>query len=84
DTLSTAISKHDAQAIIHFMIQKKYKGANAYLIFTRSQKITFDSMSGLQPGALTQLENTISASGNFNLVYRNPDVQIFQLADTAE
>jgi hypothetical protein len=66
--------------IIQYMQQDG--GTNQYLIFTRSEIATYNATSGLTPGYMTTLEKDITNSGDFNLIYRNPDVQIYQLVNT--
>jgi hypothetical protein len=48
------------------------------MLFTRSEDVTFNSMSGLPAGSLDQIEQKIAASGDFNLIYHNRDTQIYQ------
>jgi hypothetical protein len=76
--LFQAASAQDVNAIVKYLQLHGQKGGNTYVLFTRSEKTTFDSMSGLPPGSLDQIEQKIAASGDFNLVYRNPDAQIYQ------
>lgn len=59
-------------------------GAKSYLVFTRSELATFNATSGLPAGRLAQLETAVSKSGDFNLIYRNTDVQIYALASSAQ
>jgi 4-amino-4-deoxy-L-arabinose transferase-like glycosyltransferase len=79
-----AASTQDVNAIVQYLQSHRLKGGNVYLLFTRSQKTTFDSMSGLPPGSLDQIEEKIAASGDFNLVYHNPDAQIYQFIAPGE
>jgi hypothetical protein len=65
-------------------MQTESAGANAYLIFTRSEIATFNATSGLPPGRLNTLESAVSKSGDFSLIYRNTDVQIYALASLAQ
>jgi O-antigen/teichoic acid export membrane protein len=74
--LFEAASKEDVNAIVKYL--RSHARGNVYVLFTRSEKTTFNSMSGLPPGSLDEIEEKIAASGDFNLVYRNPDVQIYQ------
>jgi O-antigen/teichoic acid export membrane protein len=74
--LFEAASKEDVNAIIKYL--RSHSRGSVYMLFTRSEKTTFNSMSGLPPGSLDEIEEKIAASGDFNLVYRNPDVQIYQ------
>lgn len=77
-TVPDAITSRNIETIVQFI-----KGQNApaaYLIFTRSQKATAE-MSGVPPGTLDRLENALIASGQFKLVYANPDAQIFQFLE---
>src|SRR5204863_4195716 len=76
--LFQALSKQDVNAVVNYLQSKRQRGKSAYMLFTRSQKVTFNSMSGLPAGSLDQFEEKIATSGDFNLIYRNPDVQIYQ------
>jgi hypothetical protein len=65
-------------------MQTESAGANAYLIFTRSEIATFNATSGLPPGRLNTLESAVAKSRDFSLIYRNTDVQIYALASLAQ
>jgi O-antigen/teichoic acid export membrane protein len=82
--LFKAASTEDVNAIVQYLQAHQQKGGNVYMLFTRSQKMTFNSMSGLPPGSLDQIEEKIAASGDFNLVYQNPDAQIYQFIAPGE
>jgi hypothetical protein len=49
---------------------------HTYLIFTRGQKAYGIVYNGLPDDTLDRLENALLASGDFKLIYRNPDAQI--------
>jgi hypothetical protein len=49
-----------------------------YIIFTRSEFQTFGATSGMPTSTLKTFEQKIMKSGKFNLVYQNPDAQVFQ------
>jgi hypothetical protein len=49
-----------------------------YIIFTRSEFQTFGATSGMPTRTLKIFEQKIMKSGEFNLVYQNPDAQVFQ------
>jgi hypothetical protein len=70
----------DVRTIVSYMQLHSHKG-NAYMFFTRSQKATFNSMSGLPLGSLDQIEEKVATSGNFKLIYQNLDVQIYQFVE---
>lgn len=74
DNLSDAVVTRNVGAIVQFI--ESVKSPKAYLIFTRSQKATAQSV-GLPPGILDRLEQSLLASRKFALVYSNSDSQIF-------
>ncbi len=74
DSLQTAIANRDVAAITQLIREKKH--TRAYLIFTRSQEATAEATFGLPPGTLARLEQALLASGQYKLVYSNPDAQI--------
>ncbi len=79
--LSKYASKNDVSAIAKYLQLQLPKGGNAYMLFTRSQKVTQDMLPGLlPPGSLDRIEAKIATSGKFRLIYHNPDVQIYQFA----
>ena len=71
-------------ATIAKYLQSNRTGGNVYILFTRSEKVTYDTLSGNPPGSLDTLEQKIAASGDFNLIYQNPDVQIYQFVSYTE
>jgi hypothetical protein len=77
-----AIARRDINSIIRLMHNQKRP--QAYLIFTRSQKATFDGTSGLAAGTLDHFELAIHASKDFILIYSNSDIQIFQLVSAVQ
>ncbi|GHO59163.1 hypothetical protein [Ktedonobacter robiniae] len=84
DKLGDAVYNLNVAYVVQYMQnQKGQRNQQIYFIFTRSQKAWFNSMSGFPPGALDKFENAVASSGDFNLVYRSQDVQIFQLASAA-
>jgi hypothetical protein len=56
-------------------------GQRAYLIITRSEEAEVDLFSGLPSGRLNRLEEALTASARFKVVFTNPDATIFTLAD---
>jgi len=81
DNLSDAVVTRNVGAIVQFI--ESVKAPEAYLIFTRSQKATAQSI-GLPPRILDRLEQALLASGKFALVYSNADAQIFQYIPSIE
>ena len=71
-----ALATQTVNSVVEFIESQKY--ANVYLIFTRSQKAEADIVTGLPPGLLDRLENVLSRSDHFKLMYSNSDVQIFK------
>jgi hypothetical protein len=82
DTLLSAVASSNAAAITQFIRHQKY--TNAYLIFTRSQEATLESSFGQAPGTLYRLEQALIATGQYQLVYSNPDAQILLFKGDAE
>ncbi len=80
DALYEAVATRNVNTIVQFIESKKHS-SSAYLIFTRSQKATADATSGLPPGALDRLEQSLIASGKFEMLYSNPDAQILIFVD---
>jgi hypothetical protein len=74
DSLLKAIANRDVNAIAQFAGNNKH--TYAYLIFTRSQEATLESSFGLPPDTLSRLEKALIASGQFTMLYSNPDAQI--------
>jgi hypothetical protein len=58
-------------------------GKQAYLIITRSQEAEVDLFSGLPARRLNLLEEALTASPRFTVVFSNQDATIFTLADAA-
>lgn len=74
DSLLNAVTDRDVAAITRFIRGEKH--TFAYLIFTRSQEATLECTFGLAPGTLDRLQEALSASGQYKLVYGNPDAHI--------
>lgn len=72
------IATSNVETIVQFIEDKVQHEsyAHAYLIFTRSQKITATADYNLPPGTLDHLEGALLASGRFRLMYETPDAQI--------
>ena len=56
---------------------KSQRNPHSYLVFSRSEKAQAYSLSGVPNGALDRLEVAMLKSGEFKLLYTNPDAQIF-------
>lgn len=82
DTLTNAIDQNNVNTLIRFMRSQPHP--QAYILFSRSQKAWFNAMSGLPAGKLDTFENAVEASGDFNLIYRNSDIQIYQLVSAVQ
>ncbi|GCE11738.1 hypothetical protein [Tengunoibacter tsumagoiensis] len=76
--LIEAVGHGDVNTVARFMQQKKVHGSAAYIIFSRSSKQTYNVLSGYPAGSLDTFEQKVQSSGEFNLVFRNQDVQIYQ------
>ncbi|HEU5226845.1 MAG TPA: hypothetical protein VFU49_03455 [Ktedonobacteraceae bacterium] len=75
--LSDAVGRSDVSYVVSYL--RQHRGSETYIFFTRTQFATFDGTSGFPAGGLQKFESALQASGDFNLVYRTRDVQIFQL-----
>ncbi len=82
DTLLNAVAGSNVAAISQFIRLQKH--TYAYLLFTRSQEATLESSFGQAPGTLYRLEQALLASGQYELVYSNPDAQILLFKGDAE
>jgi hypothetical protein len=56
------------------------QSSQSFVLITRSQKISNDSIGPMEPGALQQVEDSLSASPLFREAYRNEDAVVFVLA----
>ena len=74
DELIGDVKTNNANAIVQFVQQEKRP--HAYIVFTRSEQVTFDASSGLPPGRLALLEHEFLLSGKYRLIYQNRNVQI--------
>lgn len=74
DELIGDVATNNVNAIVQFVQQEKRP--HAYIVFTRSEQVTFDATSGLPPGRLALLEHEFLVSGKYRLIYQNRDVQI--------
>lgn len=57
--------------------------SKSYLIITRSQKAGIDMLGDMPRGSLDQIEQTLIASPNFEIIYENEDARIFTLKEEA-
>lgn len=76
ETIPEAVSDGNVNAIIHYIDAASGNSPAAYIIITRSQKITATS-DGLRPGTLDHLERLLLRSKKFVQIYSNKDAQIF-------
>ncbi len=79
DSLLNAVVHPDVAAITQFIRSQKHTAA--YLVFTRSQEATLESAFDFAPGTLNRLEQALIASGQYKLIYSNPDAQILLFID---
>lgn len=70
------VATRDIDTIVKFI--KEAHRPSAYIIFTRSAKVSSSLLSGLPQGTLDRLEEVLLRSGAFRLVYRNSDAQILR------
>ncbi len=66
------------------MADSKDAGSEAYLILTHSQQTQAELFLGWEPGRWEQLEETLLASDQFRLIYRNNDAMIFILTGASQ
>ncbi|HEY9131924.1 MAG TPA: hypothetical protein VIM98_09235, partial [Dyella sp.] len=52
---------------------------SGFVIITRSQKAIVESLGTMPPGTLDRIEQALTASPRFRVVYANPDARIFVL-----
>lgn len=81
DSLLNAVTNRNVAAITQFIRSQKH--TTAYLIFTRSQEATLESTFGAVPGTLDRLENALIVSGQYKLIYSNPDAHILLFIENA-
>ncbi len=74
DSLPSAVTQGNTAAIMQFI--RDQAPAAAYLILTRSQEATLEATFGAAPGTLDRLETALIASGDYRLIYSNPDARI--------
>ena len=73
------IDKNDVNSLAKFMQDAADPKAPSFIIFTSSEEASFDSTSGLEPGKLKKLDETIGKSPYFKKVFDNKDTQIYEL-----
>ena len=79
--LTNDIQTMNIAAVVTYI--KSQHATKSYLTFTRSEFQTFNATSGMPAGTLNTFEQKVMKSGDFNLVYKNRDAQIFQFVDVA-
>ena len=82
DYIPNAVGKLDVNAITQFIEKSKLPTANAYMFFTRSDVATFDANAQLPQGTLNRLINALLVSGQYKLIYANPDAEILKFVGT--
>jgi hypothetical protein len=80
--LNDFLLQRNVSGLAQFMQKAKQPQGNGYLLFTRSESVTYEATSGEPPADMAQFEQSVRTSGYFILVYSNPDTQIFKLAST--
>ncbi|MCB0209646.1 MAG: hypothetical protein KDJ52_09965 [Anaerolineae bacterium] len=58
--------------------------AATYLIITRSQKVEVDSLGEMPLGSLDKIEQALTRSAQFKIIFENEDAKIFTLADQVD
>lgn len=79
DSSPDIVARQDVAAITQIITNEGHP--HVYLIFTRSQEATLESTYGLPSGALDRLERVLIASGQYRLIYTNPDAHILLFMD---
>lgn len=74
--LPRMITAYQANEVIQYIQARKYAGA--YIIFTRSAKVSSNLLAGAPEGTLDRLKEVLLQSGRFILVYHNPDAEILK------
>ncbi|HTI14650.1 MAG TPA: hypothetical protein VL461_08800 [Dictyobacter sp.] len=79
EQLPAVVAQTNVDELIHFIESTAISRSNtgAYLLFTRSQRITIADTTNLPAGILARLERALLASGKFKLLYQSSDAQIF-------
>ena len=72
------IVEDPVKALSRWMTNERY--SRAYLFVTRSQKADDETLGALPPGSLDFIEDALSASRKFEVIYENEDAKIFVLA----
>jgi hypothetical protein len=75
DTLPHDLASANVDGLAQFIVNRT--DHPTYLIITRSQAATLESSSSFPPNTLHLFEQAMIASGYFQLVYSNPDAQIY-------
>ena len=70
------VEKKDIDALVRY-IRAEAPDHPAYIIFTRSQRVSAEAISGEPVGTLDSFEASLLHSYRFQLVYNHPDAQIF-------
>ena len=55
--------------------------ADGYVVITRSQKLGVELDGSLPPGALTEVEEALTGSALFTVVFSSPDATVFTLSE---
>ncbi len=79
--LNNDLEQQNMVVIVQYMLSQERASGNAYLLFTRTEIATYEATSGDPPGIMNKFEQEVRASGYFEQVYSNPDVQIFELVN---
>jgi len=82
DRLPDAVIHTKVGEVVRFIESQGHP--HTYLIFTRGQKAYETIYSGLPDDTLDRFENGLLASGDFKLIYRNPDAQILLFLGSVE
>ncbi|MBP2386598.1 hypothetical protein [Paeniglutamicibacter kerguelensis] len=57
------------------------KYADAYVMFTRGQKLAVDNGEAMPPGSLDRIEESLRRSKDFKIVFQSRDAIVFTLSD---
>jgi hypothetical protein len=83
DNGTQIIEKDDVDGLIQY-IHNERPGHPAFIIFSRSQRVSAESFGGEPTGTMDRFEAALLKSNQFRLVYNHPDVQVLQFVGDNE
>jgi len=83
----SSLSGKDKNVVLNdpvtFISQKMNKYQFAYIVITRSQKVNTDATGTMPAGSLEKIEQDLTQSPLFTLIYSNVDAKVFILTHTS-